>query len=77
MTDAVYLLSSYLTVYMIHAASYGGIRYGYYHTLLTSAVSHYSMGHIFSNMFTFYFFGSNLCQIIGGARVRPAGVVWT
>lgn len=50
-------------------ASYGGIRYGYYHTLLTSAVSHYSMGHIFSNMFTFYFFGSNLCQIIGGARL--------
>lgn len=54
----------------LSAASYGRVRYGYYHTLLTSAVSHYSMGHIFSNMFTFYFFGSNLCQVIGSVRVR-------
>ena len=52
------------------AASYGHVSHGYFHTLLTSAFSHHSMGHIFSNMFTFYFFGSSLAQIIGSARVR-------
>ncbi len=34
-------------------------------TLLTSMFVHASFWHIFANMFTLYFFGSNLIQLIG------------
>jgi hypothetical protein len=50
--------------------SYSHLRAGYLHTLLTSSVSHSSMAHMFSNMFTFYFFGNSLGNVIGAVRVR-------
>lgn len=50
--------------------SYSHLRAGYFHTLLTHAVSHKDAMHLFSNMVTFYFFGSSLGGIIGSARVR-------
>eukprot|EP00892_Ulva_mutabilis_P003813 jgi/Ulvmu1/1803/UM119_0021.1 len=49
--------------------SYSHIKAGYLHTLLTHAVSHAQPMHLFSNMFTFYFFGSSLGGIIGSGRL--------
>lgn len=49
--------------------SHSHMKAGYLHTLLTHAVSHAEPMHLFSNMFTFYFFGSSLGGIIGSGRV--------
>lgn len=43
---------------------------GYVHTMLTSSISQQTLGHLFSNMFTFYFFGTSLLHAIGTVRVR-------
>jgi Rhomboid family len=67
--------------------SFMHLRLGYIHTLLTSSISQQSMPHLFTNMFTFYFFGTSLIQVIGTVRVRsmyvlilckllPAHVIW-
>lgn len=66
-----------LRQFMAHhfITSYSHLRAGYVHTLLTHAVSHKDTMHIFSNMFTFYFFGSSLGGVIGSARVRFPSLV--
>lgn len=55
--------------------SYSHLRAGYVHTLLTHAISHKDAMHLFSNMVTFYFFGSSLGGIIGSARVRCSNLM--
>lgn len=50
--------------------SYQHMRHGYLHTLLTTSVSQQGLSHLFTNMFTFYFFGTNLVQVLGSIRVR-------
>ena len=50
--------------------SYSHRRRGYWHTLLTHAVSHKSVSHLFSNMFTLFFFGTSVASAVGTARVR-------
>ena len=57
-------------MYAHFCSSYAHLRGGYLHTLLTSSVSHSSLGHLFTNMFTFYFFGQSVVQHLGVARVR-------
>lgn len=52
--------------------SYNHLRTGHLHTLLTSGVSHRDLSHLFSNMFTFYFFGTSLAYSLGGTKVRQA-----
>ena len=49
--------------------SENALRQGRYHTLITSCFSHQAGGHLFSNMFTLYFFGQNLANVVGGTRV--------
>ena len=49
--------------------SEGALRQGRLHTLVTSCFSHQSGGHLFANMFTFYFFGRSLANIVGGQKV--------
>lgn len=57
-------------MYAHFTSSYRHLRGGYLHTLLTNSVSHQSLGHLFTNMFTFYFFGQGVVQYLGVARVR-------
>ena len=49
--------------------SYTHLRMGYVHTLLTSSISQQTMPHLFTNMFTFYFFGTSLVNYLGPYRV--------
>ena len=50
--------------------SVSSIREGRIHTLLTSAFSHASLSHLFTNMLTFYFFGREIGQTFGGKKVQ-------
>ncbi|KAM3332666.1 hypothetical protein ACQJBY_028059 [Aegilops geniculata] len=43
--------------------SLDNLKSGRLHTLLTNAFSHYDSGHLFGNMMSLYFFGSNVTQI--------------
>lgn len=51
------------------STSYTHLRMGYFHTLLTSGVSQANLSHLFSNMFTLFFFGPHLAHGLGAARV--------
>jgi hypothetical protein len=53
------------------------LRRGYLHTLLTSSASHQNFGHLFSNMFTLYFFGQSLVHVLGPVRVRASAPLAT
>ena len=59
-------------MYTHFTTSFTHLKMGYLHTLLTSSVSQQTVGHLFSNMFTFYFFGTSLLSVIGTVRVRSA-----
>ena len=47
------------------AISWPNINRGRYWTLITSSFSHQEIFHLFSNMFTLYFLGSTVLQLIG------------
>ncbi|CAL4947315.1 unnamed protein product [Urochloa decumbens] len=47
--------------------SLDNFKSGRLHTLLTSAFSHADSGHLFSNMFGLYFFGTNVATTLGPA----------
>ena len=67
------LWQSYPGLMYRHATvSVNSVREGRVYTLLTSAFSHKSFGHILANMFTLYFFGRNMSNVLGGKKVRPA-----
>ncbi|TMW57314.1 hypothetical protein Poli38472_003239 [Pythium oligandrum] len=41
---------------------------GRYYTLLTSVFSHADLGHLFANMVGLYFFGTQMCAVLGPRR---------
>jgi hypothetical protein len=68
---ALWQVEGLKTLMRLHfSTSYNHLRLGYLHTLLTSGVSHQNLSHLFSNMFTFYFFGTSLAYSLGGTKVR-------
>ena len=56
-------MNSHFTV-----SSGGVIKQGRVHTLLTAMFSHQSGWHLFANMFTLYFFGSEALLLLGARR---------
>ena len=67
------LWQSYPGLLYRHATvSVNSIREGRVYTLLTSAFSHNAFSHILTNMFTFYFFGRGISQVLGGKKVGLA-----
>ena len=56
-------MNSHFTV-----SSGGVIKQGRVHTLLTAMFSHQSGWHLFANMFTLYFFGSEALLLLGAQR---------
>lgn len=59
------------TMHTHFTTSMSHLRMGLLHTLLTHSVSHATFPHLFTNMFTLYFFGTSLVHFLGPTRVRP------
>ncbi|KAL1744398.1 hypothetical protein HDZ31DRAFT_38746, partial [Schizophyllum fasciatum] len=53
------------TMYRHFTGSLENLKAGRIWTLVTSAFSHSEIGHLFFNMFTFYFMGSAVAQMLG------------
>ncbi|KAL1676442.1 hypothetical protein EV122DRAFT_291837 [Schizophyllum commune] len=53
------------SMYKNWTGSWENLKAGRVWTLVTSAFSHSEMGHLFMNMFTFYFMGSAVAQMLG------------